>query len=268
MLAPDATYEDPTTGGPIPREAVPAMISGLLTMFPDLSFDVLSSSELPDGRVAGQWIMRGTNTGPLPGGPPLGRTIALPGADFIEVEGDHVKTVTGYFDQKTLFEQMGLAVQPLPAEAIGPFSFGTGVRVSMENPARPGAFSVTVLHTRSDGERAQVSEISQNVSMDLLGMRGFIGFTGMSFGHLMTTVTAWEDVDGPQQLYGSRAHQEGIRRMMDEGLTDAGMLSVWQPVHIRMLTRCSSCGRVVDMDAEGTTCPACGAGLQPHCVYY
>ena len=123
------TYQDPTTGGPLTGDAIAEMVGGLLVMFPDLSFDVVSSGELSDGRVAGQWVMRGTNTGPLPGGPPLGKTIALPGADFIEVDGDRVRSVTGYFDQKLLFEQLGLAVTPLPAEAIGPFTFGYGARV-------------------------------------------------------------------------------------------------------------------------------------------
>ena len=121
------TYADPATGAPLSGLAIVGYVQGILTIFPNLSFDVVSEQDLGNGRVAAQWIMRGTNTGPLPGGPPLGRSIALPGADFIQIEGDGVRSVDGYFDQKTMLEQMGLAVTPMPAEAIGPFSFGSGV---------------------------------------------------------------------------------------------------------------------------------------------
>ncbi len=60
--------------------------------------------------VAAQWVMRGTNTGPFGGGPSTGQSVALPGADFISVEGDKIRSVQGYFDQKTFVEQLGLQV--------------------------------------------------------------------------------------------------------------------------------------------------------------
>jgi hypothetical protein len=43
--------------------------------------------------------MKGTNTGPFAGGPPTGQSVALPGADFITVEGNKISSVQGYFDQ-------------------------------------------------------------------------------------------------------------------------------------------------------------------------
>jgi predicted ester cyclase len=57
--------------------------------------------------VAAQWMMRGTHTGSLFGGPPTGRKIALPGADFITVEGDRIRSVRGYFDRKDIADQLG-----------------------------------------------------------------------------------------------------------------------------------------------------------------
>ena len=48
--------------------------------------------------------MRGTNTGAMPGGPPTGKTIDLPGADFLEYDpaADKLSRVVGYFDTATM----------------------------------------------------------------------------------------------------------------------------------------------------------------------
>jgi len=69
-------------------------------------------------------MMRGTNSGLLQGNPPTGRRLALPGADFIAVDGDRIRSVQGYFDQKTFVEQLGLQAIVVPT-AVGPMMFGS-----------------------------------------------------------------------------------------------------------------------------------------------
>lgn len=251
------TYEDPTTGGRLTGEAIGESAARLFAMFPDLSFDVISKAATGESTVAAEWLMKGTNTGPLPGDmPPLGRTVALPGADFIETEGDKVRSVTGYFDQSTMLTQLGLAVNPMPAEAIGPFSFGGGVHVTAGKPAKPGAFTITTLNVRSDEEQKQVADASREIAMEMLGMPGFLGFAGLTFGRRMFTITAWEDETGPQQLLGSSKHREAAKRMYRDDFTTGGMLSVWKPERIRMLVRCATCGELADRELS----PSCSSG--------
>ena len=50
--------------------------------------------------AATQWVMRGTNIGPLPDDTPAtGRTITLQGASFAEIDGDKVRAERIYFDR-------------------------------------------------------------------------------------------------------------------------------------------------------------------------
>jgi SnoaL-like domain len=63
-LAPNGTYTDPTTRGPLSGEALISYINGIVSAFPDLSFEIISAAPAGDGLVAGQWLMKGTNTGP------------------------------------------------------------------------------------------------------------------------------------------------------------------------------------------------------------
>jgi steroid delta-isomerase-like uncharacterized protein len=109
-FADGGTYSDPNVPEGLSGQAIAHYAGGLFAAFPDLSFDLLSHGSISDGVVAAQWVMRGTNTGPLRGNPPTGDSVALPGADFIAVEGDKVHSVQGYFDRSALAEQLGLQV--------------------------------------------------------------------------------------------------------------------------------------------------------------
>ena len=49
--------------------------------------------EIGGGLVAFQWVVRGTNTEPgLDGTPPTGPALTLPGATFLQVEGDKIRS--------------------------------------------------------------------------------------------------------------------------------------------------------------------------------
>jgi len=108
------TYSDPAVGQGISREATANYARGLWDAFPDLSFEIISSAETGPGAVVAQWLMRGTNTGSLQGLPPTGRAVAVPGADFIQVDGDKIRSVQGYFDSRAVPEQLGLQVVVQP----------------------------------------------------------------------------------------------------------------------------------------------------------
>ncbi len=151
IFAEKGTYADPTTGGELAGAAIGEYARRLFTAFPDLSFKIVSVGIAGDSTVAAQWLMSGTNTGPFMGGPPTGGRVALPGADFITIAGDKVLSVRGYFDQKTLVEQLGLQaiVQP---RAIGPVTFGRSVHMQGPRKTRPGAFSLTMINVRSRQE--------------------------------------------------------------------------------------------------------------------
>ncbi len=101
------TYSDPSVP-PLNGGAMTAYTSGLFEAFPDLSLEIVSAAQTDEHTVAAQWMMRGINTGSLAGGPPTGKAVALPGADFITVDGDKIQSVQGYFDQKSFLEQLGL----------------------------------------------------------------------------------------------------------------------------------------------------------------
>jgi steroid delta-isomerase-like uncharacterized protein len=101
-FAEGGTYTDPSAGQGLTGEAIGGYAKGLWAAFPDLSFEIISAAETDGGVVSSQWLMRGTNTGSLLGLPPTGRTVALPGADFIQVEGEKIRSVRGYFDSRSV----------------------------------------------------------------------------------------------------------------------------------------------------------------------
>src|SRR4029453_6450009 len=126
-MAPGGTYTDPTTGGPLSGDAFAEYMKGLFSAFPAVSFEIASVGQPGPDLVAAQWVMRGTNTGSMNGLPPTGKPVELPGADFIRVTDDKIRSVNGYFDSGEIPKQLGLQVIVQPA-SIGPFTFGISTR--------------------------------------------------------------------------------------------------------------------------------------------
>ena len=129
-FAEGGTYSDPNEPEGLTGQAIADYADGLFAAFPDLSFDVLEIAPAGEGTVAAQWTMRGTNTGSLVGSPPTGNAIGLPGADILVVESDKVRSVKGYFDRRTLAEQLGLQVTVSPY-STGAVSFGDSVYLQL-----------------------------------------------------------------------------------------------------------------------------------------
>jgi steroid delta-isomerase-like uncharacterized protein len=267
LFAEGGTYSDPASGGMLTGAAIAGYAGGLFEAFPDLTFEVTSAAPAGEGTVAAQWVMRGTNTGPMAGNPPTGGQVELPGADFIEVAGDRVRLVQGYFDRRALAEQLGLQVIVQP-RAVGPVSFGTSTYLQTGKRTKPGAFSVTALQVRSAAEGQAVSDFTRRMVPELLQMPGFISFVGVVVGDRYLTVSAWEDPESPRQLLRGGAHKEAMEQFFGPQIGAGGITSVWTPHRMnRMWVRCPACQRMVDAERAEGNCP-CGTALPEHPAYW
>lgn len=192
--------------------------------------------------------MRGTNTGPSRGNPPTGAAVALPGADFIVVEGDKVRSVDGHLDRSAFVEQLGLHDHPQP-HSVGSFSFGYSVRTQSGKLTKPQAVGLTWIQARSEEEVGQVQEYSRAVAAEMVEMPGFIAWVGVVTANRMFTITAWEDAEALVQLRRGGTHSKAMERFFASELGSSAMTSVWRPERINALwVRCEACGRMEDYE--------------------
>ena len=159
-------YTDPVSGQ-LPPAGISAYASGLFSAFPDLRFE-LHVTAVDGPHVVAQWTMTGTQSGRLNGLPPTEARIKLPGIDVITLGEAGLLSVEGYFDQRTLLEQLGVQVTVQVAN-VGPLAFGTSVHFRTSNTEVPGALSMTWIdvHDEAEGE-----EIKQRSRQSLLRWRG------------------------------------------------------------------------------------------------
>jgi steroid delta-isomerase-like uncharacterized protein len=266
-MAPDGTYTDPTTGGPLSGDPFAGHMKGLFSAFPDVSFEIASVGEAAPDLVAAQWVMRGTNTGSMYGLPPTGRQVTLHGADFIRVTGNAIRSVDGYFDAGDVPKQLGLQVVVQPS-SIGPFSFGTAVRASAGSAVKPGAFSITALKTRNAEDQSGVQELSRQVAAEMLSMKGFIGWVGVTISDRMLTITAWENAGDSRQLVEGGRHAHAMTKFFGPELGGGGYTAVFAADHVNATwVRCASCHAMVDHNARQGSC-ACGAPLPQPMPYW
>jgi steroid delta-isomerase-like uncharacterized protein len=262
-FAPNGTYSDPNVQGLDPG-ATGAYAAGLAAAFPDLRFELVTSSLTDDGAVAAQWVMRGTNSGPFNGLPPTGREIALPGADFITLadDGSGIASVTGYFDSARVPRDLGLDVIIQPT-TIGPWTFGVASRASAGREVPPGAISLTFLEARSDEEVEEVRTRSREIVHELLDAPGFISFVGVTVGRRMYTISAWETPEAARGIRGNGGHREAVARMFGPQIASAGQTGIWAPWRLNEpIVRCTQCDtmvRAADVCACGATLPAAAA---------
>lgn len=266
-MGPGATYEDPSTGGPINADAFRAYTAALWGAFPDLSFEIVSTAETGPDSAAAQWIMRGTNTGSMRGLPPTGRPVLLPGADFFTFAGGMIATVTGYFDGSAIPRQLGLNILVQPFEA-GPFRFGNSIAVSTGKRDVPGAFSITCLEALDEAAAETVREGSRASVIDMMSQEGFIGATMARIGQRMVTISAWTDAEAPRRVMAEGTHSRVQRGLMDGSLASAGYTSVWTLDRDNgFWMRCDACGKMSRKVSDGDVC-ACGQELPLHPPYW
>jgi len=231
-LADGGSYEDPTTGGPLTGDALAANVATLLTGFPDVHFDLVSVAPTSGTTAAAQWLMRGTNTGPMPAGPATGQTVALPGADFIDYDpaADRIAKVTGYFDTATMLTQLGLQAHITPADMEPVTKYGIGLRVDTQREAIPGAFSVTWLDIDPEHQVTLV-DAATSVVTEQLGNDGYLGSCLATIGRRNYTFTAWQSVEAATTALRTGAHAAAMRMAKSGGTGDNafGVTSIWKP---------------------------------------
>jgi steroid delta-isomerase-like uncharacterized protein len=259
-FADGGTYTDPTVPEGLTGEAIGEFAADMWDAFPDLSFDVerLVSS---DDAVLLEWTMRGTHEGPLEDLPPTGETVALPGTDVITVGDGGLTSVRGYFDDRTLMEQLGLRVDVTP-EQIGPVTFGVSTRIDLGKKTKPGAFSLTSITFRDAADREAVRERVQEIYGELTEIDGVISAVATIDRERGHTMTAWETPEDAREFVHGGAHETAAQELFArDGLGAGVMTSVWTPERMngRML-RCTACLEMT-YEAEAEVCPACGATL-------
>ena len=231
-LADGGSYEDPTTGGPLTGDALAANVATLVAGFPDVHFDLVSVAPTSGTTAAAQWLMRGTNTGPMPAGPATGQTVALPGADFIDYDpaADRIAKVTGYFDTATMLTQLGLQAHITPADMEPVTKFGVGLHVDTQRRAIPGAFSVTWIDIDPE-HQVTLNDATISVVMEQLGNDGYLGSCFATLGRRNYTFTAWESVEAAKAALHTGAHAAAMRLAKSGGTGDNafGITSIWKP---------------------------------------
>ncbi len=259
-LAEDGTYQDPRTGGPVSGAAFRGYMEGLWAAFPDLGFDVGATHVAGPDLIAAEWVMTGTNTGPMMGLPPSGRAVRLEGADFFRVSGDRIASVHGYFDAGAIPRQLGMDVIVQPS-AIGPFRFGVSTMVQTGRTDEPVAFAITSLEAIDQDAVQKVRAGSRDSMIDMLSMPGFIGATTATIGTRMVTISAWDDPEAPRRTMREGRHAEVMRGIPDGSFARHGFTSVWVKERVNpVYVRCEACGKMSRGAAPGATC-SCGAPL-------
>ena len=79
LFAEGGTYSNPHAGQALTGEAIANYAKAVWAAFPDLTAELVSVREIGPGQVAYEWLLRGTNSGPLmDGSPATGRAFTLP----------------------------------------------------------------------------------------------------------------------------------------------------------------------------------------------
>lgn len=123
-FAPGGTVTAPPFDEPRTGEAIGEWVEDTAAGFPDVRFEdheLLSTDE--DGVYVLEWTLHGTHTGTFNGLPPTGKTVALDGVDVFRISEDGIESVTIYFDQSSMADQLGLTfpavIRQLPTLALG-----------------------------------------------------------------------------------------------------------------------------------------------------
>lgn len=263
LFAENGTYSDPSAGNNLKGNKIGEYAKGLFTAFPDLSFEVCECLDAGDGLIAAEWIMRGTNTGPLQDMPPTNNSVELPGADFIKIKDEKITSLKGYFDGKETALQLGLQVLVMPYSA-GPFSFGNSTYVKSDNLTKPGAFSITWLDVNSPEEIDEIRNFSRPLMNDMKNMDGFIGAMTAANDNRVFTITAWEDVEDTKQVLRNEYHREAMQRFYSD-LSKGGAISIYRPEYIGpLLMRCNACQKITDYEKHDGKCECGGVLNKPH----
>lgn len=267
LFTADATYEDPTTGGPIPAADLLPVVQGLRAAFPDLAFEPGASLGQADRRVL-EWVLRGHNLGPYQADlAATGRAIALSGLAVFHLDPHGIRSLRLHYDRQTLADQLGLMtlIQPI---AQGPAKYGYSMRLASGNPRPPGVIALTWIEGADEAGKQRIRAHARSNVADFLAEPGFIaivtGFTGLRG----FTVTAWDDEAAMKRALAGH-HALAMRDLFAGDFVASVWTSVWQPLRRnRLWLRCPACAALADQDDDHRHCQQCGAPLPPRPAYW
>ena len=266
VFAIDGTYDDPMSRIPVHPYDIAVVMEAIANVFPDFRFEITSQTASGSRNVV-EWVLTGTNSKPLkPGIEPTGKKLHLRGVEILEGT-DKLNRASRYFDQKSMFEQIGMQVIIEP-HLQGKAAYGYSKRVASGNPNAPAVVALTWIRFRDQSELDHIRTHSAKIIQDFLDEPGFISIVTGAAGERAFTVTAWENEDA---LYRAldKGHSRAKHDFRTSDLSPGVWTSVWKPGHINKLwTRCTVCAQPNDATPAPTTCGNCGAPLPERPPYW
>lgn len=106
MFAKRGVYRDPLVPEGVTGNGIADYAEGLWSAFPDFFLQISEPLTSESGRMAVEWVLRGTNSGSLLGRDPTGRSVTLRGVSVIDFDGERIIGVQGYYDSGELNRQI------------------------------------------------------------------------------------------------------------------------------------------------------------------
>lgn len=206
-FAPGGWLSDPTLSAPVSGEGLTTYVSGWLTGFGDLQFQVKRLAT--DGEwVAAQWVLRGVNSGALGSEAPTGRLVEVSGADWLQVQAGKVVAVHRVFDARGLMQQLGYRVVVQPVADDGPLDFGASVLYQAEGDAQALAGAALRIQLPGDAAAAEQAAVALMAAVrGVPGLRMAALHQGSRWAHLSTSwmdeEAAWVGLAAAEQAAGA-----------------------------------------------------------------
>ena len=266
LFAEAGTYEDPISRMAVRSFDLPTVLWSIESVLPDFAFEIASVAASDEGATV-EWVLRGTNSKPLkPGIDATGKVTALRGVEIFEGANGFTR-VRRYFDQKTLYEQIGMQVIVEPL-AQGKAVYGYSKRVASGNPAPPAIVGMTWIRFRDQSELDRIRTHSAKIIQDFLDEPGFISIVTGAAGDRAFTVTAWENEPALHRAL-DKSHSRAKHDFRIGDISPGVWTSVWKPEHInRIWTRCPACSQPNDVTDNRRECKNCGAALPERPPYW
>lgn len=108
LFANGGKYVESAVSSGVEGQALEDYLRGHYAAFPDANYQLLQAVVDSGGLAACEWRFKGTNTGPLWNSPATNRGVEVLGASILQVSGDKIAWLHGYYDRRNLLRQLGL----------------------------------------------------------------------------------------------------------------------------------------------------------------
>lgn len=260
------TYEDPMTRMAVHPYDVEGVMESILSVFPDFHFEVRAKTLAADRAVV-QWELVGKNSKPLkPGVDATGKSLHLKGVEIFEGDSGFTSVIR-FFDQKSMYEQIGMQVIVEPFQQ-GKAAYGYSKRVATGNSSLPAVVGMTWIRFRDQSELDRIRAHAAHIIQDFLDEPGFISIVTGAAGDRAFTVHAWENEEALHRAL-AKSHSRAKHDFRTGDLSPGVWTSVWKPAHLnRLWTRCAVCAQPNDATDNPGACANCGAALSDRPPYW